>query len=79
MKIKCFGIARDITGADEVEMDISKDGVSVTKFKDELLRTYPGLSMVSQFFIAINHEYGGEDDVINVDDEVAIIPPVSGG
>jgi molybdopterin converting factor subunit 1 len=79
MKIKCFGIARDITGADEVEIDVSKDSVSVNKLKGELLRIYPGLSMVSQFFIAINHEYGGEEDMININDEIAIIPPVSGG
>ncbi|NNF36394.1 MAG: MoaD/ThiS family protein [Saprospiraceae bacterium] len=79
MKIKCFGISRDITGADEVEIDISSNGISVSKLKSELLESYPGLSMVSQFFIAINHEYGGKNDIIRNDDEIAIIPPVSGG
>lgn len=79
MKIRCFGIARDITGVDEVELDILTEGVSVANLKSELLQAYPGLSMVSQFFIAINHEYGGDEDIVTTNDEIAIIPPVSGG
>jgi molybdopterin converting factor subunit 1 len=79
MKVKCFGIARDITGAGEVDVDLNSDHMSVGELKQNLVKLYPGLSMVSQFFIAINHEYAEEADFINHDDEVAIIPPVSGG
>jgi molybdopterin converting factor small subunit len=40
---------------------------------------YPALSKLSSLTIAVNGEYSQPHTIINSGDEVAIIPPVSGG
>jgi molybdopterin synthase sulfur carrier subunit len=34
---------------------------------------------LASYMIAVNSEYASEDDRINENDEIAVIPPVSGG
>ncbi len=78
MKIKCFGIVKDIVGADM----LPADGLSpktVGDLRAELLKKYPELKGLTQFMIAVNLEYASDDHALGADDEIAIIPPVSGG
>jgi molybdopterin synthase sulfur carrier subunit len=44
-----------------------------------MLSKYPKLAELVSFLIAVNSEYADDDRVINSGDEVAIIPPTSGG
>jgi molybdopterin converting factor subunit 1 len=78
MIIKCFGIARDITNADHIA--VGKDGPGdVQSLRLWLLSKYPSLKKVNGFMIAVNQEYAEETMTICDQDEIAIIPPVSGG
>lgn len=75
--MKTFGISRDILGGREVELEIS--GNSVGDLRKTLSSQYPKLDKLNSLFIAVNQEYAADDKAISVLDEIALIPPVSGG
>ena len=78
MKILAFGIAKEILGGMSVDMIVA-DGITAGMLKTEIQERYPGLKKLSSFMIAVNGEYAMGDRIISIADEVAIIPPVSGG
>ena len=76
--VLAFGIARDIFGRESVQ--ISLDSTSdIPTLKSKLEEQYPKLKELASYMIAVNDEYAHADAVINAGDEIAIIPPVSGG
>jgi sulfur-carrier protein len=77
LKVKTFGISRDILGGREVEIVLT--GTSVGDLRQHLYTTYPELQKLNSLFIAINLEYAADEHVLTEKDEVALIPPVSGG
>ena len=77
MNLKAFGIARDITGSAEV--NLPDQATTVRDLKQRLLAQYPALADIGTFRLAVNEEFAREDDPVRPEDEVAIIPPVSGG
>lgn len=78
MTILAFGICREIFATSElkIESEIIND---VASLKDYLAKSYPALGHLKSYMIAINNEYAFDSQVINANDEIAIIPPVSGG
>ena len=78
MVIKCFGIARDIFNSDELTIDDS-DVKTVSDLRLHLNNSNDQLSSIKSYFIAVNQEYAEEEQTISDADEIAIIPPVSGG
>ena len=78
MKILTFGIIKEILGDTSIMGPFDSD-VSVEELKTKLGEQYPQLKHLSSFMIAVNGEYANADTVIKQGDEVAIIPPVSGG
>jgi molybdopterin converting factor subunit 1 len=80
MKINllAFGIARDILGARQMELEL-EEGVLVSQWLQDLKANYPKFSGLTSLAIAVNSEYARQDLVLKEGDEVAIIPPVSGG
>jgi len=77
INIKCFGIAKEIVGNDVAFIDSST--VSVADLRQRMNEQYKAFTQIKGYMIAINQEYATDDQIINADDEVAIIPPVSGG
>ena len=56
------------------------DGATVSDAASELLRLHPTLAGdSSRLMIAVNEEYQEHDYRLSENDEVAFIPPVSGG
>jgi molybdopterin converting factor subunit 1 len=76
-KIKAFGIAREIMGGREIVVNTT--GGTVGEVRRELLETYPKLKDLRSLFIAVNLAYVDDDVVLTESDEIALIPPVSGG
>lgn len=76
-RILFFGIAREIVGTSEMTMSLK--GLSLASFKDQLFKQYPSLSNLKSINFALNQEYVSHDLVIQNGDEIALIPPVSGG
>lgn len=77
MKIKAFGITRDIVGSREIEFEGA--GQTVAGLREQLNAHYPALAKLRSLFIAVNNKYADEQMIVNNTDEVALIPPVSGG
>lgn len=73
-----FGIAKEIFGSASKEMDLH-EGVTVAELKSGLATAYPTIKKLSSCLIAVNNEYADDRQVIHPEDEIAIIPPVSGG
>ena len=65
---------RERAGAREVSLELP-DGASVADALSELRGLADGLPLV----MAVNREYASEEHVLEPGDELALIPPVSGG
>ena len=76
-RIKTFGVARDILGSKELIFEIS--GNKVIDLRNELLKKYPSLESLNSLLIAVNQSYSEDDAELTETDEIALIPPVSGG
>lgn len=78
LKILAFGITKDIFGTSEKEIEIH-EGASVQALKALLENDFPELKRLKSYFIALDDEYAQDDQIVTVSNEIAIIPPVSGG
>lgn len=76
-RIKTFGVARDILGSKELMFEIS--GNKVIDLRNELFKKYPSLESLNSLLIAVNQSYSEDDAELTETDEIALIPPVSGG
>ncbi|HVW87172.1 MAG TPA: molybdenum cofactor biosynthesis protein MoaE [Bryobacteraceae bacterium] len=74
-----FGLLKDICGRTEDRLDLPS-GASVRSVFDHYARQFPQLSaMASSIVLALNHEFADPASVLGDGDEVALLPPVSGG
>ena len=78
LKLKAFGIARDIIGESELSFEFEQ-GNTIDNLKNAIAKAYPEFEKLRSFAIAVNQEYQDDSFVITDNDEVVIIPPVSGG
>lgn len=78
VKVLAFGIAKDIFGAPDASVDLG-DNPNVGDMKAALELQYPRLGQLASYMVAVNNEYADSDVVLSEADEIAIIPPVSGG
>jgi len=75
--VKLFGIIREIAGSPILEIEEVLD--SVGELKEYMMATYPKIEGLNSLLIAVNSEYAEDDRTIKSTDEIALIPPVSGG
>ena len=75
--IKAFGITKDILGGKETVIELKGD--TVEDLKKELYGRYPQLSGLRSLYIAVNNDYADDKKQLSSNDEIALIPPVSGG
>ena len=78
ISVLLFGIARDIVGDRQVEVDI-QDESDVKGLLEFLKDKYPKIRELRSLYVAVNSEYAKDHYVLKEQDEIAIIPPVSGG
>jgi molybdopterin converting factor subunit 1 len=76
--ILSFGIAKDITGQRFLEWELDEPQ-TVGELRRSLTQQFPRLEALANVRFAVNSEYASEDVVLRDKDEVALIPPVSGG
>jgi molybdopterin synthase catalytic subunit len=74
VRVRLFAGLRDRAGADEVELDLP-EGAVVADALERLGPLTTGLTAV----MAVNREYAQTQTALHPDDELALIPPVSGG
>ncbi len=74
-----FASYKEKVGKGRVELDLAT-GATVGDLADEMLRRHPGLVQdTARLAVAVNHEFQRHDYSLADGDEVALIPPVSGG
>lgn len=78
VQILLFGISKDLVGKQKMQMELPV-ATTVANFRTFLQEDYPELIELNYMAIAINSEYAADEVVIHANDEIAIIPPVSGG
>lgn len=73
-----FGITTDLVGENSIKYAIENSS-TVSDLKLKLISDYSSLKNLNEFAIAVNEEYATNETMLNNNDVVAIIPPVSGG
>ena len=72
--VRLFAMLRERAGARELTLELP-DGARVRDALDQLGELADGMPLV----MAVNRVYAPEDQVLGAGDELALIPPVSGG
>lgn len=82
VKLLFFAKSRELAGISECEVNLPKR-ILYTDLIEYLNKTYNLRSLNSTFLIALNSEYCNESNTspldLSVGDELAVIPPISGG
>ena len=79
LSIKLFASIRQAMNSDEIKINIDNE-ITVLQMKEIIFETFPNLKKSNiPFIVAVNHKYATDSDVIVTSDEIALIPPVSGG
>ena len=76
-KVLAFGITRQLLGGKEAVIEV--DGNTVAALRQALAKRFPQLAGLNSLYIAVNSSYSEEDQILTLEDEIALIPPVSGG
>jgi len=79
INVKLFAVVREIARASELSVDLPA-GSPAASVLESLLRSYPLLRPYEGYLrIAVNNDYVDGAHLLHENDEVAVIPPVSGG
>ena len=77
--MRLFAILREKVGASEVTLELPEHS-TITDLMEKMAHQYPALlEGVAQTMVAVNTEYVQHSQPLHDGDEVALIPPVSGG
>ena len=78
--VKLFASSREIIGKDKITLKLTDQITTVRDLRKEILELYPPLlSTKVQFVVAVNHKVADDTTALNHLDEVAVLPPISGG
>ena len=78
IKIKIFGQHKEDLNKSELVIN-SKNNLTINDLIELLKIKEPNFSKFKSYAIAVNLNYENSDYMLKENDEVAIIPPVSGG
>ena len=78
INILAFGIAKDIIQSQQLVLEI-ENGTTVGALKEKLCTQFPDFQRLRSLSIAVNEAYQEDDFELQEQDEIVIIPPVSGG
>ncbi len=77
--VRLFARLRERAGQDVVAVELPA-GATVGTLRQLLAEQWPDVaSLIARSAVAVNEGYAGDDLVIESGDDVALIPPVSGG
>lgn len=77
IKVRFFASCREIVGKGLVELEVPP-GKTVSALLSTVRQDFPSLSLTN-IMVAVNQEFTGPGYALHEGDEVALIPPVSGG
>ena len=79
IKVRLFAVYRDRIGESTLDLHL-EEGTSVAQLTEQLVASYPHVfPHAKDLVVAINQEYADHSQLLSSGDEIALIPPVSGG
>jgi molybdopterin synthase catalytic subunit len=78
VRVRLFASAREAAGVGHLLLELP-DGATVRGAIDRITKLHPLVGEIRQLVIARNRDYVGVDERLADGDEIALIPPVSGG
>ena len=78
VSVRLFAGLRERAGAQHVEIELP-DGAVVSDLLTAMEQTPVGKLHPGECVVAINREYAGAEEPVLAGDEIALVPPVSGG
>jgi len=79
IKVRLFANLREVVGEREITITVPS-GITVGYLNNEILKKYPRLKSFSNKFVtSVNCKVTTGDTIITSSDEIALLPPVSGG
>ena len=77
--VKLFAAARETGGRDVAPVELP-EGATVESARQSLREHFPALgSLLDDCAVAVNRSFASGDRILQDGDELAILPPVSGG
>ena len=76
--VRLFASYREAAGMSQTDIDVGP-GSTVGHVASELSKRFPELPEPSRIVVAVNNEYQEHSYQVSDGDEIALIPPVSGG
>lgn len=78
--VRLFAVLKERAKTDRVEIEIAGDSASLTELSAAIAAALPELApILPRVRIALNEEFAVEGDRVKANDDIALIPPVSGG
>jgi len=79
VSVRLFAGLHDLVGRREVELELV-DGATVADLREQLASQYPAVvPLMNTLVCAVDEEYVPNEHRLSAGDQVALIPPVSGG
>ena len=79
VKVHFFALYRERAGQNQLSLELSSDA-TVSRMVEEVRRIFPDLAPPTvDIVVAVNAEYAHPETVLRDGDDIALIPPVSGG
>jgi MoaE-MoaD fusion protein len=72
--VRLFAMLRERAGCDELSIDVAEGACA-----GDVIAALGDIAEGIPLLLAVNHDYARRDQVLSEDDELALIPPVSGG
>lgn len=79
LTVRLYAVLKERAGASELAIDDLPDGLSIGELKRALTERYPELGDLASVAGVIGTTYARDDAKIAAGDEIALLPPVSGG
>lgn len=75
--VQLFARARELAGSSTITLERV---ANVAELRSRLAEQFPAMvGLLERSAIAVNHDFADDSRELKLDDEIAIIPPVSGG
>jgi molybdopterin converting factor subunit 1 len=79
LTVHLFARARELVGSDAVAVELPPAS-TVADLRRALAGRFPTLAgLLERSAVAVNHDFADNEHTLRSGDEVAVIPPVSGG
>ena len=76
--VLAFGIAKEIIGQLELTLQLPEEA-TVADLKSHLVGQFPDFQKLASLRVAVNTDYADDTQLLHSNDEIVLIPPVSGG